>query len=189
MSHKKSLVIVIIICIVGIVGLFCSFVSTQNTKWEAIGSWFSGLASSGALIFAYLQINSIQQEENAKILDRITSQANNLGIWVEEDEYTNIVLLNTSNMPFYDVYIFVMSREGEITRKRISILPPGKWKLCIDISFDKVSYIDFSFKDSRQASWYKLNYGNLYPVNINMLKRISRRTPKDSYKCLIKYDL
>ena len=60
MSHKKSLVIVIIICIVGIVGLFCSFVSTQNTKWEAIGSWFSGLASSGALIFAYLQINSIQ---------------------------------------------------------------------------------------------------------------------------------
>lgn len=152
--------------------------------WGDVATWFTGIITLGALVFAYYQLYSDRQiSKNADFLD----QAEHVSAWIENEtgSKATVVMLNESKSPVYKVVIKLVRAGNEITDhidmellgyvSFISILPPGKYLTYIDNDYHGMSFtpaIEISFTDSKGLHWVRGGNGNI---------RRLKKTPTEYY--------
>jgi len=144
-----------------------------------VATWFTGLATFGAFVVAFVQINN---ERKIRKNQERKSQAEHISAYVaKEEKYKALItILNLSPEPIYEVVVSIVAFQGASPGSKhiafLSVVPPGKSHVVTDADYHGMSFhpsIEIAFKDVRGKSWVRSGRGDLKEI---------LQTPVDYYK-------
>jgi len=131
----------------------------NNLPFGDVATWFTGLATFGALVVAFIQINN---ERKIRKSQERRSQAEHISAYIakEEDYKAQIAILNLSTEPVYEVIVSIVAFQGANPGPKhiasLSVVPPGKAHVVTEADYHGMSFhpsIEIAFKDVRGKSW------------------------------------
>lgn len=151
----------------------------NNLPLGDVATWFTGLATFGALVAAFVQINN---ERKIRKSQERKSQAEHISAYIaKEVQYkAQITILNLSTEPVYEVIVSIVAIQGAGGRAKhiafLSVVPPGKAHVVTDADYHGMHFhpsIEIAFKDVRGKSWVRSGRGDLTEIS---------QPPVDYYK-------
>jgi len=151
----------------------------NNLPFGDVATWFTGLATFGAFVVAFVQINN---ERQIRKNQERKSQAEHISAYIaKEVEYKAwITILNLSSEPIYEVIVSIVAFQGANPGPKhiafLSVVPPGKAHVVTDADYHGMSFhpsIEIAFKDVRGKSWVRSGSGDLTEIS---------QSPVDYYK-------
>ena len=144
-----------------------------------VATWFTGLATFGAFVVAFVQINN---ERQIRKNQERKSQAEHISAYIaKEVEYkAQVTIVNLSTEPVYEVIVSIVAFQGANPGPKhiafLSVVPPGKAQVVTDADYHGMSFhpsIEIAFKDVRGKSWVRSGRGDLTEIS---------QSPVDYYK-------
>jgi hypothetical protein len=146
--------------------------------------WVAGLAFiavAGWVTCVFVALRHLRGERRMRTPAEPRAQAERVSVWPEpKADPQPIALLNRSDEPVYEAvatFVFIdgsgptrgeeVSPELAARRVRVGMIPPGRWRACVDGGWDGMYSrlgVEVAFTDSAGAHWVRRADGRLEQI-------------------------
>src|SRR5882672_4149412 len=133
-------------------------------------TWFTGFATFGALVAAFIQINNERKIRKSQVLK---SQAEHVSAYMDKEIANKgwVTILNLSSEPIYEVIVSIVAFQGASSPPRqigfLSVVAPGKARISTDANYHGMSFhpgIEIAFRDVKGKNWVRSGRGYLNEI-------------------------